>query len=180
MEQQPAAGAAEFIQRMIELEGLAGSDFDEDGSSECCSTSSSATAPSAGESSSPTDEDNDDDANLAAFPKRRVAALRIQTWLCKRHGSFVHARNQTSSFAAFKLEVDAAVNKLPVFAPDPSDAAAPAHDKTPTTALAEASTRSDFPLHGLEVRLIDLALAYRPPPLCHKYSTQNNESFIAW
>ena len=54
--EHPAGGAlAECIQRINELEGRAGSDFDEDGSSECCSTSSSATAPSASESSYSTD-----------------------------------------------------------------------------------------------------------------------------
>ena len=97
--EHPAGGTLlACIQRINELEGRSGSDFDEDGSSECCSTSSSATAPSASESSSPTDQDN----------------------------------------------------KLPVFASDPSDAAAPTHDNTPTTVLAEASTHSDFPLQNDE------------------------------
>ena len=54
--EHPAGGTLlACIQRINELEGRAGSDFDEDGSSECCSTSSSATAPSASESSYLTD-----------------------------------------------------------------------------------------------------------------------------
>ena len=54
--EHPAGGTLlACIQRINELEGRSGSDFDEDGSSECCSTSSSATAPSASESSYLTD-----------------------------------------------------------------------------------------------------------------------------